>query len=500
MTRQMSISVAKASDKTSIDHNNRTMNKSELNKLTHIDQSRLNKNEYLVNIPIQDLYEKEFGEALSNYNAKQKRNDRKIDNYYEHICNSKKHMPQQEIIFQVGEYNDFEHEENREMAKDILREHFDRFQKDNPNLKIYNAVIHDDEATPHLHINFVPIADGYKRGLEKQVSFDRALIQQNPNLNKEQPFTEWRAEQVTQLEKALNEKNIDRKIVGTFDYKNQKEFKLKQDLEQEILGLRAEKHDVERNLVQEQEKLGTLEARREKLGQLSDKSVQSAQNFVKNALNDVKPTLLNKDIVQIPKKDLDRLTNTFIKTAESNIYSKQDYDKMKVQNEKIKGADSERLKEIHELKSRNRFLIEKVQERDEKINQLEVKANTLSSLNSVYSIFKDKIKDNHDRLQSIIDKIPLSEHYKNYLKGFVSATLTDRDLKEANEVAVYSINNDHKSALQKYKLGATVKEHKELRSQKVKGFSIDELEKYQRSADKKKEQERTQTKSRGRSR
>ena len=79
MARQMSISVAKASDKTSIDHNNRTMNKSELNKLTHIDQSRLNKNEYLVNIPIQDLYEKEFGEALSNYNAKQKRNDRKID-------------------------------------------------------------------------------------------------------------------------------------------------------------------------------------------------------------------------------------------------------------------------------------------------------------------------------------------------------------------------------------------------------------------------------------
>lgn len=152
------------------------------------------------------MYETELGEALENYNAKQKRNDRKIENYYEHICNSKKHMPQQEIIFQVGEYHDFSHEENRKMAKDILREHFETFKNENPKLKIYNAVIHDDEATPHLHINFVPVADGYKRGLEKQVSFDRAIIQQAINLNQRQPFTEWRAKQIIQIEEALNKK------------------------------------------------------------------------------------------------------------------------------------------------------------------------------------------------------------------------------------------------------------------------------------------------------
>lgn len=72
MAKQMAISVAKASDKTSIEHNNRSMSESELKKLTHIDQNRLDQNEYLVNIPIEQVYEIEFAEALGNYNAKQK--------------------------------------------------------------------------------------------------------------------------------------------------------------------------------------------------------------------------------------------------------------------------------------------------------------------------------------------------------------------------------------------------------------------------------------------
>lgn len=480
MARQMSISVVKASNKTSIEHNNRSMKKSELNKLTHIDQSRLDLNEYLVDIPIEEVYEREFTEALKNYNDKQKRKDRKIDNYYEHICKSKKHMPQQEIIFQVGEYQDFLHQENRDIAKDILREHFERFKKDNPNLKIYNAVIHDDEATPHLHINFVPIADGYKRGLEKQVSFDRALILQEPSLNKEQPFTEWRAEQVTQLEKALNENNIDRKIVGTFDYKNQKEFKLKQDLEQEILGLRAEKHDIEQNVDKEQDKLGTLEARVEQLDKISNRTVENAQNFVKKALNDVKPAIFNKEMVQIPKKDLDNLTNSFISLAESNAHARQDHKKMEKQNEIMKNDMRSNNAVINDLKNKNNLLVHAIKERDEKIDNLDNELTTLLSLENVYSLFKNTIRTHHDFIQKVIDKLPLVEQYKDLLRGYVSATLTDKDLRGSHEVAVYSISNDHKSALKNYRIGSTVKEHEDLEI-----------------ADKKKEQEITRPKSRG---
>lgn len=436
-------------------------------------------NEYLVEIPIEEVYEREFAEALKDYNDKQKRKDRKIDNYYEHICNSKRHMPQQEIIFQVGEHKDFIHQENRDMAKNILREHFERFQKDNPNLKIYNAVIHDDEATPHLHINFVPIADGYKRGLKKQVSFDRALIQQEPSLNQEQPFTEWRAEQVTQLEKALNDNNIDRKIVGTFDYKNQKEFKLKQDLEQEILCLRAEKHDVEQNVGQEQEKLGTLEARVERLDKISNRTVENARNFVKSTTSAVKPAILNKEMVQIPKKDLDNLTNSFISLAESNVHARTDHKKMEKQNEIIKNDMRNNNEVINDLKFRNNFLARKLQERDEKIEDLNYDVQILDTFNTIHSVFRDTIRTHHDVIQKVIDKLPLIKEYKDLLKGYVSATLTDRNLKEAQEVALDSLTNDHNSTLKIYSIGSTVKEHVDLKI-----------------ADKRKEQEITRPKSR----
>lgn len=62
-------------------------------------------------------------------------------------------------------------------------------------------MIHNDEATPHMHLNFVPVATGYKRGLEKQVAFDKAITQQDETLNKERPFDDWREKEVRLLEK-----------------------------------------------------------------------------------------------------------------------------------------------------------------------------------------------------------------------------------------------------------------------------------------------------------
>lgn len=456
MARQMSISVAKASDKTSIDHNNRTMNKSELNKLTHIDQSRLEKNEYLVNIPIEEMYEKEFGEALSNYNAKQKRNDRKIDNYYEHICKSKRHMPQQEIIFQVGEYQDFLHEETREMAKDILREHFERFQKDNPNLKIYNAVIHDDEATPHLHINFVPVADGYKRGLEKQVSFDRALIQQESTLNQEQPFTEWRAKNVMQLEKALNEKHIERRVVGTFDYKNQKEFKLKQDLEQEILGLRAEKHDVEQDLDLKQEKIGTLEARSEKLEQIANTESAKAVKYADERLKGVKPVIFNKDMVQIPKKDLKELEKAFKGASISN-------ERVLKKNKELEQENAELFNNNQSFSRVNKTLNSKIQMLE---HEVEVLREDKTFNEQVFDLFKPYIKKYHDQLQRMLTRTPFTDGLDNFLKGFVAGTLDDKDFSHAKEVGLYANKNSYELALENYEIGSTVLEHKNIQENK----------------------------------
>ncbi|MGN7410982.1 plasmid recombination protein [Sporosarcina sp. SAFN-010] len=233
----MSVSLKKATNKTNIKHNNRTMSEKDKERNSHINESYSHENVYLVQKDLKELYQEEFGEALENYNAKQKRNDRKIDNYYEHIQASKKTSLQQEMIIQVGDLDDFPMRKDYEKGNEILLEWFQEFEKRNPNLKVYNAVIHNDEASPHMHLNFVPVASGYKRGLEKQVSFDRAIIQQDSTLDKTRPFDDWREKEVQLLEEKLLDRGIERKLVGTNQYKDVNEYKEKQDLLNEIAVL-----------------------------------------------------------------------------------------------------------------------------------------------------------------------------------------------------------------------------------------------------------------------
>src|SRR5699024_12578997 len=108
----------------------------------------------------------------------------------------------------------FLNNENREVANTILQEWFHDFEKRNPNLKVYNAVIHNDEASPHMHLNFVPVASGYKRGLEMQVAFDRAIIQQDSTLNKTRQCVDWREEEVQQFKIKHLTRGVERYIVG----------------------------------------------------------------------------------------------------------------------------------------------------------------------------------------------------------------------------------------------------------------------------------------------
>lgn len=203
------------------------MSEKEKERNSHIDYSRSDENKYLVQKDLKELYREEFGEVLENYKVKQKRNDRKIDDYYKHIQSSKKTSLQQEMIIQVGDKDDFSNKQDFEKANKILEEWLSGFEKRNPNLKIYNAVIHNDEMSPHMHLNFVPIASGYKPGLEKQVSFDRAIRQQDLTLDKTRPFDDWREKEVKLLENILKEHGIERKLVGSNEYKDVNEYKEK---------------------------------------------------------------------------------------------------------------------------------------------------------------------------------------------------------------------------------------------------------------------------------
>ncbi len=145
----------------------------------NVDPTRTHLNIEYCYTPIEQAYHNLFDDALAEFNAKQKRKDRCIENYYEKICKSKQENPFYEVIFQIGNMNDMgAATENGELAKVVLDKFYHDFVKRNPQLHVYSAHLHMDEATPHLHIDFIPFTTGSKRGLSTRVSLKQALADQ----------------------------------------------------------------------------------------------------------------------------------------------------------------------------------------------------------------------------------------------------------------------------------------------------------------------------------
>ena len=145
----------------------------------NVDRERTKNNVEYKNIPLEEAYHILFDEALERYNNKQKRADRKINNYLVHIQKSKQEKPFYEIIVQVGNRDDMGiGTPNERLAKRILEDYLRRFEERNPNLFVFNAVLHMDEATPHLHIDFIPYTTRSTRGLDTRVSMKKALEEQ----------------------------------------------------------------------------------------------------------------------------------------------------------------------------------------------------------------------------------------------------------------------------------------------------------------------------------
>lgn len=143
----------------------------------NIDVTKSHENITLVDQDLREAYREIFGEALEQYNGKQKRADRKIEDYYDHIQKSKNGEKLfYEDVVQWGKKEDFQNSpELRQRAKEALVQYATTFQERNPNLKLVGAYLHMDEASPHLHIDYVPVAHGYSRGLATRNSLDRAM-------------------------------------------------------------------------------------------------------------------------------------------------------------------------------------------------------------------------------------------------------------------------------------------------------------------------------------
>ena len=142
----------------------------------NVDFSRTPLNVEYRNEDIRAVYHELFDDALARYNEKQTRKDRVIDDYYEKIRTGKQEKLFEELIIQIGNKDDMNaSSENGQLARQMLDEYMQSFQQRNPTLRVFSAHLHMDEATPHLHIDFIPFTTGSKRGLETRVSLKKAL-------------------------------------------------------------------------------------------------------------------------------------------------------------------------------------------------------------------------------------------------------------------------------------------------------------------------------------
>ena len=182
---------------------------------------------------IREFYSELFGEALAEYNSRMKRRDRIIADYYEHIRKGKQEKTFEEIVVQFGDINDCSvGSENGELAKQMLDEYMRGFETRNPNLKVFNAVMHLDEATPHLHIDFVPITHTGSRGLSTRVSMSGALREMGfaPENKFLTEWVAWSDSERAVMEKILREhglyrddKNVHREHWSVDEYKRKKQ-------------------------------------------------------------------------------------------------------------------------------------------------------------------------------------------------------------------------------------------------------------------------------------
>ena len=266
--------------KGSVNHNSRKFHA----KNTDPERSCLNV-EYC-NENVKDVYHELFDEALAWYNEKQTRSDRRIDDYYEKIRSGKQEKPFHEIILQIGDKDNMGAKtENRQLAAKVLDKYMRDFQRRNPTLRVFSAYLHMDEATPHLHIDFVPYTTGSKRGLDTRVSLKQALsaLGFKGGTRRETELNQWVAYEKEQLAAVMLEHGIEWEKKGThekhlsvLDFEKKEWAKEVAELEQSISDGKERLSDIQiqhRKAVQETEQIRQKgEAIRQEVSELSKTS------------------------------------------------------------------------------------------------------------------------------------------------------------------------------------------------------------------------------------
>ena len=170
--------------------NNAIQNATQLSKVNKHNLRDYDNNKELIKViygtnnlynDVQQLYLQEFEQARIEYNEKQTREDRKIDNYFKHISDSKLWDLACEFIIELGDMDFWENktQEYRYKMVQVYKEQVQDLMKVVPEFKACNAVIHFDETSPHLHLVGLPISDNNKRGMKKQVAKSKIFTKES---------------------------------------------------------------------------------------------------------------------------------------------------------------------------------------------------------------------------------------------------------------------------------------------------------------------------------
>jgi hypothetical protein len=317
MNKTMTLSFKTNPKQTNIRHNNRELTEKEFRSDAHKHIQR-EKSKYNIQIfkrDIKDVYHDLFDDALNAYNAKQKRKDRKIDDYYKHVQKSKNLDLQREFIVAVGNKADWERlsfEEKQEVGE-VLARYVRDFNERHDNMTIYNAIVHLDESgAPHAHFNVVPTATGYKNGLSVQPSFRKALEQEGFGPSGREQFKAFRNAEIHRLHEFVHEIGIDRKAGQTNDIKDMREYKdameyIENRKSSQIVKMQREEQAHEEKMEELNERL----RKQEEMIQKRDEAFKASKREQARVIKEYNEEIVSKseelDIEMIKDKTVDAM-------------------------------------------------------------------------------------------------------------------------------------------------------------------------------------------------
>ena len=326
---------------------------------------------------VKQLYLDEFEEARNEYNNKQTRNDRKIDDYYKKVCESQNDIAC-EIIIELGDMDFWQDKDDEYRFKmiDVYNEQIQDLVKILPTFKIANATIHFDETSPHMHVIGVPVIDNCKRGMKKQVG-------------KSQLFTKTILSKIQ-----VKMRNACIKSYNKF-YDVDSRLKTKQKGRNQDINVKDMDgyKDFKKQLKRKEQKLAKANEQTEKL--------DNSSKDINRILDNLKPTLMNKNNMVISSEDVQEIKNFTkdVKDTNKTIRSVNDL------NRAIKDFEYS----AYEVEKENRSLKYQLEQKEETINRL---TDTINDKDEII----DNLRADKEELKGQLHKF--KEFWKSLLKRF----------------------------------------------------------------------------------